>query len=90
VEEAEGQGGGGAQTAQGEAGQEEGDQVHTVQNRGNSVHWEEELKRLKVKQSKRKEIRYIQYRTGVIVYSGGRRSSSGSKRRRPRGRKSGT
>jgi hypothetical protein len=50
---------------------------------------EEELKRLKEKQAKRKEIRYIQYRTGVIVYTGRRRSSSGSRRSRLRGRRSG-
>ncbi len=50
----------------------------------------EELKRLKEKQAKRKEIRYIQSRTGVTVYIVRRRSSSGSRRSRPRARKSGT
>jgi hypothetical protein len=80
-------GGGGAQAP----GREEGDQVHTVQNRGHSVHWEEEeLKRLKEKQAKRKEIRYVQYRKGVTVYTGRRMSSSGSRRSRSRGRRSGT
>jgi hypothetical protein len=50
---------------------------------------EEELKRLKEKQAKRKEIRYIEYRTGVTVYTR-KRSSSGSRRSRPSGRRSGT
>jgi hypothetical protein len=83
------QGAGGAQAAQREAGQEKVNHVHAVQNRGHSVHWEEEeLKRLKEKQAKRKEIRYIQSRTGATVYTGRRRSSSGSRRSRPSGRRS--
>ncbi len=47
------------------------------------------LKRVKEKQAKRKEIRYIQSRTGVTVYTGRRRSSSGSRRSRSSGRTSG-
>jgi hypothetical protein len=71
-------GGGDAQAGQGEAGQAEGDQIHTVQNRGHSVHWEEEeLKRLKEKQVKRKDIRYILSRTGVSTSDSRRSRRSG-------------